>query len=561
MTARHPLLASFLILVLLALSGTFLILYATPQGMGLFDDSIAYIAGARSILAGQGYREAWLASNQPVTHFPPGFSTALALVGISGLDPLRGTRFVNSLLFGTNIFLFGLIGWRMTKSKVAGTVLALLLLVNGQLFRVHTTAMSEPLYIFFTLAAFLSFWHYFSIEDQSESTAKSAKVAKEKKLGALGVLRGSNGFLLLTSILTAFAYLTRYAGLALLATFLVSLFTLHDTWKKRLTTVFIFLAGFIPFALAWSIRNRLLADNATNRTLVYHPITAENIQLGISNFAAFILPIEAWRRDLIKIPNLFAVILVVIILALLIWLLVKGLKKFFKPATETPEVLSFISALYIFGYLASIISSMTWFDASTKFHLRIVAPVYVSLLIMLVYLGWWLWQRNITPSRSPALAGGARIMHYALRIAFYALMLYVFTSSIFTFTNTLTQLRKGGQGYTSFQWFDADAMKFLRTLPEGTRIYSNETAAVYLYTNRPGYVLPDLIDPVTGLPRGRFDEGVSLLQEDVLSGEAALALFDIDSHDEEVQSVYQILSDGLHPAFSGQGDKIYTAFP
>ncbi|HMV28877.1 MAG TPA: hypothetical protein PKE23_05795, partial [Anaerolineales bacterium] len=90
MTKSHS--ASFLILGLLALSGTFLILYATPQGMGLFDDSIAYIAGARSILAGQGYREAWLASNQPVTHFPPGFSTVLALVGISGLDPLRGTR-------------------------------------------------------------------------------------------------------------------------------------------------------------------------------------------------------------------------------------------------------------------------------------------------------------------------------------------------------------------------------------------------------------------------------------------------------------------------------------
>ena len=140
-----PPLASILTLVLLAVSGTFLILYATPQGMGLSDDSIAYIAGARSILSGEGYREAWLASNQPVTHFPPGFSSVLALVGLSGLDPLRGTRFVNSLIFGANIFLLGLIGWRMTRSKVAGILLAVLFLVNGQLFRVHATAMSEPL--------------------------------------------------------------------------------------------------------------------------------------------------------------------------------------------------------------------------------------------------------------------------------------------------------------------------------------------------------------------------------------------------------------------------------
>lgn len=486
--------------------------------MGLFDDSIAYIAGARSILSGQGYREAWLASNQPVTHFPPGFSTVLALVGLSGLDPLRGTRFVNSIIFGANIFLLGLIGWRMTKSKIAGILLALLFLLNGQLFRVHTTAMSEPLYIFFTLAAFLFFSQYFMSEEKN-----------------------SYKFLLAVSVLTAFAYLTRYAGLALLATFLVSLFILHPTWKQRLISAGIFLAGFIPFALTWSIRNRLLADNATNRTLVYHPITAENIQLGISNFAAFILPVEAWRRELIKIPNLFSIVLAVVILALLIWVLAKGVKKFFNPAAETPEALSFISTLYIFGYLASIISSMTWFDASTKFQLRIVAPVYVSLLIMLVYLGWRLWQKQKTIS--------------------ILLSLIIFTLSFHSFTTTLTQLRKGGQGYASFQWFDSEAMKFLSELPEGTRIYSNETAPVYLYTNRPGYVLPDLIDPVTGLPRGRFDEGVAALQADVLSGEAVLALFDVNSRDAEVQSVYQTLSDGLHTAFSGQGDKIYTAYP
>lgn len=129
------------------------------------------------------------------------------------------------------------------------------------------------------------------------------------------------------------------------------------------------------------------------------------------------------------------------------------------------------------------------------------------------------------------------------------------------FTDTLTQLRKGGQGYASFQWFNSEAVKFLQTLPEGTRIYSNETAPVYLYTDRPGYVLPDLIDPVTGLPRGRFDEGVAELQADVLAGNAVLALFDVNSQDEDVQSVSQILTEGLYLSVDKQGDKIYTAYP
>ena len=142
---------------LIALSAVAVLLYSTPQGLGLSDDSIAYIAGARSILAGNGYREAWLASNQPVTHFPPGFSSVLALIGLSGLDPLRGTRFLNSILFGANAFLLGIIGRRMTKSQIAGVILALLFAANASLFNAHADAMSEPLYIFFSLAAFLTF--------------------------------------------------------------------------------------------------------------------------------------------------------------------------------------------------------------------------------------------------------------------------------------------------------------------------------------------------------------------------------------------------------------------
>ncbi|MFN3491294.1 MAG: ArnT family glycosyltransferase, partial [Anaerolineales bacterium] len=387
---------------------------------------------ARSILNGNGYREAWLASNQPVTHFPPMFSSVLALVGLTGLDPLRGTRFVNSLLFGGNIFLLGVIGWKMTKSQMAGIALAILFLVNHSLFRLHTAAMSEPLYIFLTLASFLTFYYYFQL--------------KQKR------------WLIITGCLVGLAYLTRYAGLALFATFLVSLILLKNPWRHRFSRSLIFIASFILFALGWSIRNRLLADSATNRTIVYHPITQENIQMGIYNFSLFFMPFEAWRRELMRIPNLFSVIIFIILLILLTWLLYKGLKKFFQPSTETPEILSFISTLYIFGYLVSIISSMTWFDASTKFQLRILSPIFVSILIINVYFINWLWQKQ------KPLA------------TFYFIL--IFSLSLYGVSAAITELRKGGQGYASFQWFDAEAMKFLRNLPEDTKIYTNEAPAV-----------------------------------------------------------------------------------
>lgn len=524
---------SALILGLLAALGTFLVLYATPQGLGLSDDSIAYIAGARSILSGNGYHAIWLASNKPVTHFPPGFSSILALIGLSGLDPLRGTRFVNSLLFGANTFLLGLIGGRMTKSQIAGMLLALLFLFNASMFRVHAVAMSEPLYIFFSLVAFL-FFSYSRVQQLAVAHAGASSRTPEKSI-----------WLIFTGIFTAFAYLTRYAGLALFATFLFALILLHGDWRKRLTSAGIFLAGFIPFALAWSIRNKLVADNATNRTLVFHPLTAENIEIGIYNFSEFLVPIETWRRALIKIPNLFAIIFFLLALVLLLWVAYKGLKKFFQPSTESPEILSFTSALYIFGYLASIVSSMLLFDASTKFKLRINSPIYVSLLILLVLFIFWLWQKRVVYWRALAVI----------------ITIFILALSVYDMSLAVTQLRKGGQGYASFVWFDSEAMAFLRNLPEGTRIYSNQVGPVYLYTARPGYVLPDLVDPVTGLPREGYEEGVATLKQDVLSGNAVLALFKFGSESEDVQSIYLQLADGLYLAHDTRGDKIYTAFP
>ena len=160
-------LASYLTLGLLAVLGAFLIFRATPDGLGLSDDSIAYIAGARSLLAGQGYREAWLETNGFVTHFPPAFSGTLAFIGLTGADPLNSAHLLNTLLFGVNAALLGLLGWRMTKSSVAGIVLAALFIVNDSLLRVHAVAMSEPLFLFFSALAFLCFDNFFGVRELS----------------------------------------------------------------------------------------------------------------------------------------------------------------------------------------------------------------------------------------------------------------------------------------------------------------------------------------------------------------------------------------------------------
>jgi 4-amino-4-deoxy-L-arabinose transferase-like glycosyltransferase len=526
-----PRLASLIILLLLALAGTFLVLRATPEGLSLNDDSIAYVAGARSMLAGDGYREVWLASNGPVTHFPPGFSSVLAFFGLFGLDPLRGTRLVNALLFGLNTGLLGIIVWRMTPSLTAGLVIAALFVTSGEMLQIHVTAISEPLFILLSLCAFWNFDLYF--ERPPSSVGRG--------------IAGEWWWLVACAAFTGMAYLTRYAGLALVATFIVAICVLRTSWRKRLTSIGIFLAGFLPFALGWALRNRIVADNATNRTFAWHPTTADNITIGLRTFSEFFIPVEAWRREIFKQTGIIEGMIIIVLGTVLVWTAVKAWRFISRPrqaaalargGKESREVISFTTGLYIFAYLASIVASMTMFDAATKFKLRILSPVFVSLFILLVALGIWM-RKNYRPFVAVALV-------------------VVLGLSIYKQINTFAHWSQGGLGYASFQWYDSEAMAYLRDLPADVNIYTNEPAAVYLYVGRGANVLPNSYDSATAQERPGFEEGVAYMQTEIKEGLAVMALFDAGDN---FANNADILTDGLYNAFKAQGDSIYTAGP
>ena len=514
-------LAVFIALLLIAVIGVLLILQATPEGAGLSDDSIAYVAGARSMVSGNGYREAWLASNQPVTHFPPAFPSVLAFFGFLGIDPLHAARWVNAVLFGANAALLGILAWRMTPSLTAGLVLAGLFILSGDMLQIHTMAMSEPLFIFLSLISFWMFDLYFE-RDQ------------HWWLGACATVVGM-------------AYLTRYSGLALIATFVAALLILHKGWKKKLTTSVLFVAGTLPWILGWSIRNRMVAENATNRTFVWHPITSENIRIGLRTVSEALIPVEAWRQEVFKQPLIIEAAIILILGAVLVWLAVRAWKYLSLTPYPSPgergehsarEVISFTAGLFLFAYLASIISSMLVFDAATKFRLRILAPMYVSLLILLVYLGVWLRNKN--------------------RPLVVLLTFVILAFSAYRQTNTIGFWSRGGIGYASFQWYDSKAMAYLRELPADIRIYTDEPAAVYLYTGRGNYVLPSRIDSATALAREGFEEGIALMKEEILEDKAVLAIFDGN----DVNGIdAAVFSDGLYLAHKSAGDSVYTAHP
>jgi len=497
-----------LTLGLLAVGGIWLLAYSTPFGLGLNDDSIAYIAGARSIRLGNGYREAWLASNGPVTHFPPGFPAVLAFIDlVTGLDPVRGARAFNGLLFGLNIALTGLVSWRMTRSRLAGVLAASLILLNSSLLYIHARAMSEPLYIFLTLVSFLLLNAYFE--------------------------RSNNYWLIALGFVLGWAYLARYAALSLLATMIAVLLILNKTWRQRLQSIAILLLSALPWILGWSIRNRIVGGNLTNRTLGWHPITSENWALGIKTFAEFLVPLHSARKVLSQIPLSFETILIVIGLSLLIWVLYKGWPYFLRPTQSTrPGILAFTNALYVIAYMAVLVLAMTLFDPATKFQVRILSPTFVSLLLLLTALGSWLW-RN--------------------KHEFWKPVIVLFTMGLlgmFAYGQVLSvqDFRKGGDAFAGERWYASEAILAIEQLPQDVLILTNEPGVVYLYTGRPSGVLP------------KTESGIAEIKEPVLNGEAVIVLFRVNKKDKETLDYYYQLGKGLYQTdFSNTW--MFSAFP
>ncbi len=447
-----------LLLGLLTATGIWLLEFSTPYGLGLIDDAISYIAAARALLSGLGFTRIWLATGlEPITHWPPGYPATLAAISyLLKIDPYRSARFLNMLVFGGNAAMLALLGTKMTKSSLWGGLLAFLFLSNSAILRLHAQALSEPLYLFVSLLAFFYFYKSFSQDNPK-----------------------GMWWLILTGFLTALSYITRYAALSLFATFTIAIFILLPTWRKRFISFGYFLIGALPPILMWMGRNKIVGGSATNRAMHWHPVTLDNIQRGLHEFFDFIIPMRSLWTAWYENYTFLAVLLGLFTLALLFWLLPQGLRYFINPQENTkPEVLPFATALYIFGYMGSLLVSLTLFDAATPLNDRILSPVYVAVLMMLIYF------------LHRAFAQGKMVRRYVSAGA-AIFFLSIFALSQYDFVQ---ELRQTPTGFASWRWRESVVMEAIRELPEDIAIYTNQPPAVYFWTERIPYMIWDVDD-------------------------------------------------------------------
>jgi 4-amino-4-deoxy-L-arabinose transferase-like glycosyltransferase len=473
----------FALLILLAISGAVLVLYHSRYGLGTTGDSVHYLMGAQNILSGDGYGRTTASGEvRSITMLPPFYSTVMVGTGLMGLEILDGARYINSLFFGASILLVGLLIFRHTNSIWPSLIGAVIILASKEVIQFHAWLMPEALYIFLMLLMLYLLALYLESEKRS--------------------------LFLLMSITSGLAILTRYIGVSLIALGGMSILILSkSSWKRKVGDCVLFaVISLGPIAL-WMVRNSLVAGNLANRDLGFHLVPLDLIRAYRAEISYWFVPSQVGLRHAYR----QVIMIIVAILAPAAYFLLKLRENFLHKDREAFWTLPWILAFSVVAYFGSLFLNLTFFDAVIDFNVipRYLTPVFMVVVIFFVIVIHGLldfWKGSWIP----------RAITFALAVLITTLYAQ----------NTLSMLIDPfpSLGYTGLREERADTVSMLRSLDRTKPIISNDPELVFVFLNRPAYMLPINYDFNTEKERDDFEEQVEATRDKLDRG-GMLVLF------------------------------------
>ena len=436
-----------------------------PYGAGFSPDSVAYISGARNLLAGKGFvlfiSDFWAV-------WPPLFPIILAGIGLFGFAPLAIAGPLNALAFGALVFVTT--QWLRSQGRSPFLVawIGLALAVSPPLVLVATHVWSEPLFILLTVLGLIRLDRYLAT--------------------------GQRGPWLEAVLYAALACLTRYLGLALvIAAAGVLLGAQATSWRRRAARALAF-AGLavLPLGL-WLLRNVWVGGSLTN-----HPFNTVPERSWVVNVAATFFTLAEWgagRLDLqagglawlLPIQTQYGLALrggflggLSLLLGLLIWSSRLGYLRWRQP--RTTELL----VLFVGVYATLAIVGVT-VQGVERINHRYLAPLYVPLACLGIQA-----LDKAFPHR-PGRRAGARGPRAARRapldvrtgVLMAALGLGLGPHA-FLYVHAFRTHWDHGRGLNTARWIESETMDYLKRHPLAGAVWSNETISLYLRTDLPG---------------------------------------------------------------------------
>ena len=457
------------------LLGALLLGLQSHWGIGVYHDSVYYLTSAENLVAGEGL--AWFGDGgelRTLTHFAPLYPLTLALGLVLGVEAECVARIIAALLYGANIALLGWIVYRLTRRLWLGALCAALALFSAVILGIHLLAMSEPGFLLTAFACLAALTQY--------------------------ITTGKSRFFYFAIALASLSYLTRYVGIVVLGTGALSLLLLAARpLRQRLQDAVIFAsAAFIPMAL-WMARNYALTGSLTNRTLRFHPPQLAKIKQFVATVVGWVSPFG------LNAPGTFLVLLA---FAVLLGLFVYRVWNMRVSGRGPIFVFSGTALLFALLYLASLVFSATFFDASTPFDDRILSPLYVVFLLLIVLAA----HQTLAERRLWTV------------LAFMLLILHAGMQAPEAWRQ-VTTLREEGIGFSSQAWQESETVAWVASLPQEVTIYSNEKSALVFLTGQLPYAVPEKTDPVKAEVREYYDEAMQTMRARLATSEAYLILF------------------------------------
>ena len=447
-----------MVIILLSLAGMITIAFSTRWGPWAFSDSTTYIVSARSLLQGEGLGvAAHPGSVERLTHHPPLYPLVLSAIGLTGIELLDAARWLNVVLFGGIIFATGAFTYRLLRSSWLAISLSALLIIIPPLVDIFSGAMSEPLFLVFSLVG--TFLLLIFLESQQHHT------------------------LILAALAAGLAFLTRYSGVFALASGLIVLLLLsRSPWKKRVQDLTLFgLVSIAPNAAWWLYVYLSTATYAARQVVSRADLGSALIELRLLLVEVF----WSWLPFTQNAGYSYNFALKVWIITGLLCLIPLGLvgwkwKQDRQAMRDCRPETNFFATWCIFSlaYLVILTYAYLFTTPVPDVDQRMLLPAQIGLLI--------------------ALLSAARLVLKGLRIPAWgslgvlALVLVILLANLPSSFRLVREYTLRGGGYTGIAWQQSNTLEALSQLPVETPLITNQASAVLLWTDRPAYDFCDL---------------------------------------------------------------------
>jgi hypothetical protein len=544
----------YLALILIALAGSYALLRSTPYGLGLINDTAAYVDGSNNLLKGLGYvRTSGEGGYKPITNYPPVFSFLLLPLTFLGLDIFQSGRGLITILFGLDVVLVGLLIYRISHSVVFSLMGALLLAYSDVYLEVYAYLLSEPLFITFLLLAFYLLSVYFEVRRRR--------------------------WLILTGLVLDIACLTRYVGFSVVASIALAVLLLETNWRYIFTgqstgvnkhislsrqrffskeaslpikDLALFLFSSLVFILIWMVYTFFVDGSLGNRSFVWHPIDLSSLFEAMKYNFDWLSP----KRLVLAIP------LIDSIMHALSLLLIPGLLfglcwEIWRRYRTEPEQLTgkvetataFSLSLHMLIYILFLVISISVFDASTPLNSRILSVAIIPLIVLFFSGLAWVWQVTAR------LNGWVNL---TARIAVGLFCIGLVYSGLKDGSNAINNLSQDGLGFAQRSLTGSKLIQYIHDLPP-ISIYSNKPTIILLLAGKASKITPTPVDPVNNQAHLEFLNEVETIHNEVQDGRAILVIVNMgEKSDPATYSLFLTLTKGLSRQYRDGDIRIFA---